>query len=457
MSDWLVHAARYCERWIDFQMRAGELPGCVLAISRGQDLLTEAAFGFADLAERSVLTPQHRFRVASHSKTFTAVGIMKLHDAGCLRLDDPVGQYVQDLRADLASVTIEQLLTHTSGLMRDGDDSGHWQDRKPFLNEAELRAQLAAPSTLEADERFKYSNLGFGLLGLVIESVAGEPFTQWIQREIVDAAGLRATQADMPAPVGVPVASGHTGRLPAGRRVIPGLNQTHALVSATGFVSTARDLASFYSMLDPDCAVSLLSRASRKALTRPHWNFRSLGEERSYGLGAMTGATLGHAWFGHTGSFQGFSSRTAVIPEWQCTISILTNSVDGPAKTWIDGAISILDQFSRHGAPDALGAQWTGRWWGVWGALDLVPMGGKVMVASPALSWPFSDTMELTVTSATEGRISLASGMASHGEPVRRAMGDDAMAIRLRLGGTELLPEAAFKDEMERRWSGFAQ
>src|SRR5215470_17103965 len=140
------------------------------------------------------LTPRYRFRVASHSKSFTAAGIMKLRDKDKLRLD-----------------------------VRVGPDGGQFLDRRPFLNAKELRAQLTTAPAIEPNTRFKYSNHGYGLVGFVIEAVTGEPYLSWIKREIVDAAGLDETFPDVPLPQGTPLACGHSSKLPLGRRVvIPG-------------------------------------------------------------------------------------------------------------------------------------------------------------------------------------------------------------------------------------------
>src|SRR5262249_23527736 len=142
---------------------------------------------------------------------------------------------------------IAQLLSHSSGIIRDGHDTGQWTDRRPFRSAEELRADLAEAPILEANTRFKYSNHAYGLAGFVIEAVTGESYNTWIKREIVDALGLEETQPDVPLARGVAFARGHTAKLPLGRRlVIPGVNSTNALASATGFISTAADLARFF-------------------------------------------------------------------------------------------------------------------------------------------------------------------------------------------------------------------
>src|SRR5260370_37733329 len=132
MDKWLTAALDYIPNWLEFQMRQSEQPGCVIAIARHGRIVLERAFGHADLVAGTMLTPRHRFRVASHSKSFTASGIMKLREQGRLRLDDPVGQYLGDLHKAVARVTIAQLLSHSAGLTRDGNARGHWTQLPPF-------------------------------------------------------------------------------------------------------------------------------------------------------------------------------------------------------------------------------------------------------------------------------------------------------------------------------------
>ena len=144
MDRWLGAALDYIPHWLEFQMRQSEQPGCVIAVAQRGRIVLERAFGHADLIAGTALTPRHRFRVASHSKSFTASGIMKLREQGKLRLDDPVGQYLGDLHKAVARVTIAQLLSHSAGLMRDGNDSGHWTDRRGFPAVELIRQDLSA-------------------------------------------------------------------------------------------------------------------------------------------------------------------------------------------------------------------------------------------------------------------------------------------------------------------------
>ena len=213
MDAWLRSAADYISDWIEFQLTTSQQPGVIVAIAHRGEIVAEHAFGVADLDTGEKLTPRHRFRIASHSKSFTAAGIMKLREAGKLRLDDPIGEYVKGLHPQIGEATISQLLSHSAGLIRDGADAGFFEDRRPFPNVDQVMADLQDPPVIEPNMRHKYSNHGFGLLGLAIEAVTGEPHRTWIKHEIIEAAGLEATEPDMPIPNGVPFARGHTGEL----------------------------------------------------------------------------------------------------------------------------------------------------------------------------------------------------------------------------------------------------
>ena len=430
-------------------MRLFEQPGSVIAVVHDGRIVLEVAFGSANLRTGEPLTPRHRARAASHSKTFTAAGIMKLRERGAIGLDDAIGAHVPGLHPSLAEARLNQLLSHTSGVVRDGVTGDQWFDRRPFADEEDLSAALSGAPTIDANTRFKYSNYGYGLLGRLIEAVTREPYGVWITREIVDPAGLRETTPDMPPPAGVPIACGHSGRLPLGRRVVlPGHQATNALAPATGFVSTAGDLARFFAQLMPASRADLLTVASRREMTRAQWRNPHSSLERHYGLGTMSGGARDWWWFGHAGAFQGFLSQTVAIPAHDVTISIVTNAIDGYAYQWMAGVLHILATFAKHGAAQDAVRDWGGRWWSIWNTTDLVPMGSKVLAANPALPMPFSDASEIAISGPDAGTIAVANGFGSHGEPVERIRGGDGRVHELRLAGSTLVPEERVAAEL---------
>jgi CubicO group peptidase (beta-lactamase class C family) len=457
MDRWLAAAIDYVPKWIEHQMRLTQQPGCVIAIAQSGRVILEQAYGHADLARGVEMTPRHRFRVASHSKSFTSAGIMKLREQGRLRLDDPAGRHVDGLHPEIARATLAQLLSHTAGIIRDGTDAGQWTDRRPFRNEAELRADLAEAPIIAPNTRYKYSNHGFGLLGLVIQSVTGESYNTWIKREIVDAVGLEETRPDVPLARSAPFARGHSAPLPVGRRlVIPGTNSTRALASATGFVSTAVDLARFFNQLAPGAKRSALTPASRREMVRGQWRIPHVAGELSYGLGIRSGATGDWPWFGHSGGFQGYVTHTGTYAPHDITVSCLTNAADGRAVAWVQGTVHILRHFARHGAPSRKLADWTSRWWSLWGAVDLLPVGDRVVVVNPGMpdGFPdaFKDAGEIEVTGRDRGWFALASGGASHGEAVRRERDARGRVVAVWLAGSKYLPEAQVAREMTARY-----
>src|SRR3981189_1905859 len=117
MEPWLQSATEYIRSWIEFQMRVSQQPGCIVAIAHRGKVVAEHAFGYANLETGEKLTPRHRFRIASHTKSFTAAGIMKLREQRKLRLDDPVGQHVKGLHPRVAETSIAQILSHSAGLV----------------------------------------------------------------------------------------------------------------------------------------------------------------------------------------------------------------------------------------------------------------------------------------------------------------------------------------------------
>ena len=246
-------------------------------------------------------------------------------------------------------------------------------------------AELQSPPAITPNTRFKYSNHGFGLLGLVIEAITGEPYRRLDRARDRRRRRFARDHARHAGRQRRPVrARPHSIGIPVGRRlVIPGDNPTHAMMPAAGFVSTAADVARFFAQLAPNAKRSVLSAGSRREMTRKHWRNPHASLEGYYGLGIMSGSLGGWDWFGHTGGFQGYISRTCVIPGRDLAITILTNSVDGWAYFWLDGAMHILRAFAARGAPARRVRDWTGRWWSLWGAVDLVPMGNLVMAANP--------------------------------------------------------------------------
>jgi hypothetical protein len=227
---------------------------------------------------------------------------------------------------------------------------------------------------------------------------------------------------------------------------------TGALASATGFVSTASDLVQFYSLLPPDAADTLLDQSSRREMTRRHWRVPDMTAERHYGLGLMHGGDGDWAWFGHGGAFPGCLSHTSVVPAHGFAISVIVNAVDVAPISLVDGVISILRACALNGAATPTTSNWSGRFWSIWGAVDLLPVGDRVLVTQPAQLSPLLDAVELIDVGETTARIGKAHGFSSHGEGARLELDAGGRPGALWLGGSRLLPEAAMAAEVQQRF-----
>ncbi|HEY2257825.1 MAG TPA: serine hydrolase domain-containing protein [Variovorax sp.] len=452
---WLEAALDYIPEWLGYQMERYRQVGCSIAIAQGAQLVASQAFGHADLRTGETLTPAHRFRIASHSKTFTASGIMLLREQGRLGLDDPIGRHVTGLHKQLAGARIGELLSHGAGVTRDGADSGQFLDRRPFLSREELRAELALKQPLAPGLQLKYSNHGYGLLGLLIETLSGSAYVDWIAQHVIGPAGLKETVPDMPQlPKSAPRAKGHSTEFPFGQRlVVPGDNACHAIAPAGGFVSTAADVARFFAQLAPDSKHSILSPASRREMMQPHWRDECSTLASWYGYGTMMNEPGPRQWHGHTGGLQGFVSRTSRFAASGFTISVLCNALDGAAYTWVDGIHSILSAFRQHGAPSKAVAGWKGRWWSLWGAGDLVPMGDRVFHVAPVMQLPFDGSnSEFRITGRDAGVIARTSGYNSLGQTIHRVRDRKDKVSELWIGGVQQLTREAMIAEAEGRY-----
>ena len=171
------------------------------------------AFGVANIETGEPLTSRHLFRVASHSKTFTATAILQLAQSRALRLDDAASDYVPALRgSDLEEVTVRDLLGHSAGIIRDGLDGDYWQHSRPFPDEDELVGILLNEGkVLERNEKFKYTNIGYSLLGMIVAAASGRSYNQYVSDEICARLGLANTGPEWNPAREQEYAAAHTG------------------------------------------------------------------------------------------------------------------------------------------------------------------------------------------------------------------------------------------------------
>lgn len=345
-----------------------------------------------------------------------------------------VGRYVDGLHKDLAGARIGELLSHGAGVTRDGADSGQFLDRRPFLSRAELLVELSKKQPLAPGIQLKYSNHGYGLLGLMIEEVTRTAYPAWITRNVIEAAGLQETVPDMAQlRKTAPMAKGHSAEFPFGQRlVVPGDNVCDAIAPAGGFVSTASDVARFFAQLAPDSKESILSPASRRDMMQRRWRERVVRPHgRPARLRVADSAVPGHRFYRHR-PVQRARRRSLPVGRWHC---------QHPGG--VQGA-RCADQ--ARGAVARTLVEHVGR-------KRLVPMGKVVCQVAPALNPPFDGaTTECAITGKDSGVVTKTSGYNSPGQAIRLVRDSKGVPAELWVGGSQLLPEEAMVAEAMQRY-----
>lgn len=201
IDDALAHALDYADRWLAYRRWRLRIPGVQLAVRVGGELVLDTAHGVTDASTGETLTARHRFRIASHSKTLASLTMLRLVEEGRLRLDDTLGAHLPELAdTDAGALQLRELLSHGAGVVRDSGDVAFWHLQAPFPDTEGLRAiARSGVHRLPASTEFKYSNIGFGLLGLVVESVTGTPYGEALEAHVLAPIGRDDVLADLPA------------------------------------------------------------------------------------------------------------------------------------------------------------------------------------------------------------------------------------------------------------------
>jgi CubicO group peptidase (beta-lactamase class C family) len=266
------------EVWLEAQRAYYGLPGVAVGIVYDQVLIYAKGVGYANLETQTPVTPQTIYRMASHSKLFTAIAIMQLRDQGKLNLDDPVKKYllwfdIQNVYPHAAPITIRHLLTHTSGLPREAG-SGYWTDFE-FPTTQPVIERLSTQRTIYPSEtRFKYSNLALTLAGEIVATVSQQPFAEYVQQHILDPLEMQSTSVVFPAENKERLATGYGRRLPNGTRAPLPFIDAKGMGAVAGLSSTIQDMAKFVSWqfrLRESNGAEILKANTLQEMQRVHW------------------------------------------------------------------------------------------------------------------------------------------------------------------------------------------
>lgn len=329
---------------------ANHFPGLVYGIMADGKLVHTGALGYTDVARKTGATSSSAFRIASMSKSFTAMAIIKLRDDNKLRLDDPAENYIPELKgatyltADAPLLTVRHLLTHAAGFPQDDP----WGDRQLADSDADLMNLIRSGVYFSNTPgvAYEYSNLGFALLGNIITRVAGKPYQAYIAENIWKPLRMNDTYweyAEVPAQ-----------KLAHGYRWINNNWREEALLhdgsygAMGGVITTLEDFGKYMAMhlaaWPPrnDKENGILKRSSIREMHQA-WNLAALNTGykyatgrscplvTSYGYGLRTVTDCGgRRMIGHSGGLPGFGSNWVMMPEYGIGVVCFANRTYAP-------------------------------------------------------------------------------------------------------------------------------
>ncbi len=305
--------------------------GVSVAVVRGADTLLMKGYGYADL-EWSISTPADAtasYEIGSVTKQFTAAAIMKLVEAGKLDLDEDFTKYLPEYDARGHAVPLRRLLDHTSGI------KGYTEmpvfraeiaDRK-LPRDSLVTLIEAEPFDFEPGTAQIYNNSAYFLLGLIIEKVAGEPYEDFIRKNLFEPAGMNGSYYCSESAIHEGKAHGYDGA-PGGRLALKGYLDHTWPFAAGSLCSTAGDLVRWNQALHGG---RILQPRSYEAMTTPMPLID--GTPIGYGMGLAVTDRAGTRMISHGGGINGYLTEASWFPEEELVIVVLQNSAGprGPA------------------------------------------------------------------------------------------------------------------------------
>jgi D-alanyl-D-alanine carboxypeptidase len=304
--------------YIKTEMQKRRIPGLALAVVRNGTVVKMQGYGLANLDHDVPVTPDTVFELASVTKQFTAAAIMKLVEEGKVQLDDPILWHLPRGPATWKAMTVRHLLTHTAGLPGlEENFKALWPGGpRLYYSTAQLfNAATKDPLTFPAGERFQYSDVGYFLLGMIIEHVSGRRYAEFLDERFFRPLGMTSTSVLDQWKIVKHRAAGYTiryGQLVNIRRVAQA-----ELASHYGVMSTVKDLVTWEAALATGRVVTPASLAQMWTPVR-----LTDGSTFPYGFGWSVDERRGHRWISHTGITGTEFSR---FPDDKLTAIVLTN------------------------------------------------------------------------------------------------------------------------------------
>lgn len=312
------------------------LPGAAWGVVVDGELAHAGAWGLRDVAAKAPVDADTVFRIASMTKSFTAVSILKLRDEGKLSLDDPAERYVPELKtlkyptADSPRITIRHLLTHSEGFPEDNP----WGDRQLSKSDDQMAKMMAGgiPFSNAPGIAYEYSNYGFAILGRIVSKVSGKPYEAYVQDEILRPLGMASSTL---LPRSVPASRlAHGYRWEDERWKDEPLLEHGSFGAMGGMLTTVRDLSrwvgAFLAAWPPrDDAETLPVKRSSLREMQQAWRPSATRVARDTASGALQLTDSAYAYglsvtqtcdfrtiVSHTGGLPGFGSSMRWLPDY---------------------------------------------------------------------------------------------------------------------------------------------
>lgn len=352
------------ERIFEAAQRQRGIPGLAFGIVIDGELALVKTFGVRDRAAKDPVTPDTVFRIASMTKSFTALAILQLRDAGKLSLDDPVSKWIPEAgrfrfpTQDSAPLRVRHLLTHSAGFPEDNP----WGDRQLGIPDPTMTKWLATglPFSTPPGTAYEYSNYGFALLGRIVSQASGMPYRQYLEQRILSPLGMKSSTLE---PEAVPSGTRAVGYGQSGGeyREIPSL--PHGSFGAMGgLLTSSRDLARYVAFQlaawpprdgEDSGPVSRSSRREMQSMWRfsgmtvnrdaPDSRLKAVASGYGYGLRISQDCRFGHV-VGHGGGLPGFGSYMLWLPEYGVGFFEMGNLTYAGLASVIGDALLALDK-----------------------------------------------------------------------------------------------------------------
>lgn len=431
-------ALRLYEAWVQEQMLYRDLPGLAVAVVADQEVVWAKGFGLADRDKGTPVTARTLFRMASHTKLFTATAIMQLRDAGKLRLDDPVEKYlpwfrIQPAGEDELPVRIEDLLTHGSGLPREAA-APYWITFQ-FPTREQVEATVAGQKAAYAPQvRWKYSNLAYALAGYVVEKTSNQPWSEYVQTHILNPLGMQSTAMDKNS---AGLAVGYGRRMPDGSRKVMPFTDTKGIAPAAALTSNLEDMARFVSFQFRGDA-KVLRAATLREMHRVR--FLQSSWTAGWGLGFSVTKRGDTVYVGHGGSLGGYKTNTSISLEDKIGVVVLSNGDDTAPDRFATQAHEIIGKAiaKTRRKPDQrrwdpAWSRYAGLYRTIWGDQQVVELNRQLVLIDPLSDSPGENPLELRPQEGGQFLLEGKSGGSAVGEAVRFEE-DNGKVVRMVVG-----------------------